>query len=60
MTMKIVDRDRRKDKVNGREDIREQRSQNFGRVVYVAIELLMSDHTSNAGENDWDRKLCKK
>lgn len=42
------------------EENREQRSQNIGRVVYVATEILMSDHSSNAGENDWDRKLFKK
>lgn len=52
MTMRIVDKDKIKDKVSGGEDIREQRSQNIGRVVYVAIEILISDHTSNAGKND--------
>lgn len=52
MTMRIVDKDKIKDKVSGGEDIREQRSQNIGRVVYVAIKILISDHTSNAGKND--------
>lgn len=42
------------------EENREQRSQNIGRVVYVATEILMSDHSSNAGENGIGNSLRNK
>lgn len=52
MTMRVVDRDGTKDKVNGREDIGEQRGQKIEKFVYMAIEILISDHTNAIGKND--------
>lgn len=41
-----------KDKDNGGVDVREQRGQEIGRIIYVALEIIMNDHISSVGKND--------
>lgn len=45
-----------KDKVNGRVDVREERGQTIGRIIYVATEIITNDHASTVGKNDRARK----
>lgn len=51
MTMRVDDGGRIQNKVNGGEGIREQRDQKIGSFAYVAVQILMRDHTGNAGKN---------
>lgn len=39
-----------KDEDDGRVDVREQRDQKIGRIIYVVFEIIMNNHISSVGK----------
>lgn len=52
MTVRIVERDRVKDKDKEKNGCQGTERRTIGRIIYVAIEVIMNDHISNGGKNE--------